>query len=91
MNAVATEYLKGHKGAFSGIRDCLDKTEFSCQFWQEHQYPCIQACAAIMRGRHDAFNYISDYYLASHLQEPLAPYAMPVDFSYYEPDDMFPR
>ncbi|GLE06743.1 hypothetical protein PINS_up016228 [Pythium insidiosum] len=43
-----------------------------------------------MRGRHDAFNYISDYYLASHLQEPLAPYAMPVDFSYYEPDDHVP-
>lgn len=62
----------------------------SCNFWHEYQYPCVHACAAIMVLKADPLDYVSDYYLTSHLREAFAPYSRPVDVSYYEPDGTLP-
>jgi hypothetical protein len=68
----------------------MARKECSCRFWQEYQFPCVHACAAMMLRREDPLEYVVDYYLACHLREVYEPYSRTLDVAYLEPDGTLP-
>ncbi|KAG2775646.1 hypothetical protein PC116_g3592 [Phytophthora cactorum] len=59
----------------------------SCGRWQEMQFPCIHACAAILFRRKDLLNYVSAYYSVVKLQAAFEGITLPVDFNTITNDD----
>jgi hypothetical protein len=68
----------------------LGKREHTCRLWQEQQYPCYHACAAIMSRKESPIHYIIHYYTIDALKRVFAPTAIPIDIALVTRDATLP-